>query len=246
MATKITKEKETKAAAKPKKAEPKKTTEKAKAGAKGTNDTKLVFKVTFTDWDAREKGMPYRVIAVSPDCTLYKLAEFLNKSFEFKLDQPFGFYNNLTNWEKATKSFSVMNDEGDIDEKPLKKTLALDVFTEKGMKLLYIFDYADEWRFLIEFVGEEKMKSSEKTPFVMESVGDAPVQDGADLDDDDDDDDIFGEEDDDDDIFSDSPKPTKKKKDADDEFNVDEFDEFAKGGFDDFGGGGFDDFDDKF
>jgi hypothetical protein len=222
--------------------------EKAPAGksAATKSDKKMLFKAIFTDWDAREKGMPYRIIAVESECTLYKLAEMVNKSFNFKLDQPFGFYNNLTKWERSEVSYEMMNELGDIDDKKLKKTPTKSVFTKKGDKYLYFFDYAEEWRFLVEYIGEEKIGAKEKLPFVVEVVGEAPPQYGDSLGlDEDDDDDLFLEEDDEDDIFSDSPKP-KKKKDEDDVFNVDEFDDFAKGGFDDFGSGGFDDFDDKF
>jgi hypothetical protein len=211
------------------------------------SDKKLLFKATFTDWDAREKGMPYRIVAVDSEYSLYKLAEIVNKSFDFKLDQPFGFYNNLTKWELSDVSYEMMDELGDIDDKKLKKTVARSVFAKKGDKMLYFFDYAEEWRFLIEYLGEEKIGAKEKLPFVVEVIGEAPPQYGDSLGlDDDEDDDVFVEEDDEDDIFSDSPKP-RKKKDEDEVFNVDEFDDFAKGGFDDFGsGGGFDDFDDKF
>ena len=44
--------------------------------------------------------------------------------------------------------------------------------------MLFLFDYGDEWHFIVELKGIELSKEGEKYPFVLESIGSAPSQYG--------------------------------------------------------------------
>lgn len=44
--------------------------------------------------------------------------------------------------------------------------------------MLFLFDYGDNWHFIVELKGIESPKEDAKYPFVVESVGYAPPQYG--------------------------------------------------------------------
>jgi hypothetical protein len=210
------------------------------------------LKVTVTDWQARTRGHPYRVLAVPSDLSLYDLAFEINESFAFSFDHAFGFFDNLKNPWRSSEQYELFNDgeledEGELvlaeleeeleqlteeeiaqvdalselppdeakkkliemslkdvpdedkvaaqfflesmlDEvlddalgredgstpKGVKSVMVSEVF-EKGKKLLYLFDYGDEWRFIVECKKVEQADGG-KYPRVLESKGDAPEQ----------------------------------------------------------------------
>jgi hypothetical protein len=210
------------------------------------------LKVTLTDWQARTRGRPYRVLAVPSELNLYNLAFEINESFDFDFDHAFGFFDNLKNPWRADEQYELFNDGeledegemvlaelaggleqlseeemGQIDaladlppdeakkklvEMSLKdvppedkaaaqfflesmadelldeslgeedgatpkgvKGVAVSEAFEKGKKLLYLFDYGDEWRFIVECKKIEENDGG-TYPRVLESKGEAPEQ----------------------------------------------------------------------
>lgn len=218
-----------------------------------------VFKVTLTDWEARVRGYPYRVLAVRETGSLYDLALSINRAFGFDFDHAFGFFDNLKNPYNARERYELFVDlEEDLDEgeledafnaaleeefgdvseaerleleatikemqrltegmdpdearealiaatlqdvpeedkdvargllesvlelpdedepesRSVKNTPVSDAF-KKGKKLLYLFDYGDEWRFIVQCKRIEEAEPKKRYPKVLESVGDAPEQ----------------------------------------------------------------------
>jgi hypothetical protein len=210
------------------------------------------LKVTITDWQAKTRGHPYRVLAVPADLSLYDLAFEINESFGFGFDHAFGFFDNLKNPWRSGEQYELFNDgeledEGEMvlaelaedleelseeemtqvdalselppDEAKKKliemslkdvpaedraaaqfflegmldevlddalsdedgaapkgvKSVAVNQAFEKGKKLLYLFDYGDEWRFIVECKKIERSDGG-KYPRVLESKGEAPEQ----------------------------------------------------------------------
>lgn len=210
------------------------------------------LKVTLTDWQARTRGHPQRVLAVPADTSLYDLAFEINESFDFDFDHAFGFFDNLKNPWRADEQYELFND-GELEdegamvlaeleeeleqlskeemaqvdalselppdeakkkliEMSLKdvppedraaaqfflesmldevldealgaedgaapkgvKSVAVSEAFEKGKKLLYLFDYGDEWRFVVECKKIEPNDGG-KYPRMLESKGEAPEQ----------------------------------------------------------------------
>jgi hypothetical protein len=133
------------------------------------------FKVSLSDWSGNTKGSPYRVIAIPERFTLYELAEEITEAFNFDFDHPFGFYDNI-DWIDS-EGYELFADMGEESEsKGVKKTRAKDVFDEIGKKMLFLFDYGDEWHFIVKLVGVESPSPGIKYPRVLESVGKAPMQ----------------------------------------------------------------------
>lgn len=66
------------------------------------------------------------------------------------------------------------------NEKPpalsVKKTRIAEAFTKLNQKMLFLFDYGDNWRFEVELVRTEPRQSKVRYPSVLERVGKAPKQ----------------------------------------------------------------------
>jgi hypothetical protein len=60
----------------------------------------------------------------------------------------------------------------------VKKTSIAEVFTQPGHKMLFLFDYGDDWRFEVELVRTEPRQSKLSYPSVLQRVGKAPRQYG--------------------------------------------------------------------
>ena len=58
----------------------------------------------------------------------------------------------------------------------VKKTKISQAFISLGEKMLFLFDYGDEWRFAVELKEIRKTEEKESEPVILESIGKAPAQ----------------------------------------------------------------------
>ncbi|MCD6478598.1 MAG: hypothetical protein J7L44_01795 [Candidatus Diapherotrites archaeon] len=136
-----------------------------------------LIKATMSDWYGRTRGMPYRVLAVPEGFTLYNLAEAILDSFDFYFDHAFGFYDNIKSWVESTEGYELFADTAEGSEfKSVKRTEINEVFDKIKKKMLFLFDYGEEWHFIVELKGIESPKGNAKYPLVVESVGKPPPQ----------------------------------------------------------------------
>ncbi|HLE24991.1 MAG TPA: hypothetical protein VI935_05000 [Thermodesulfobacteriota bacterium] len=152
-------------------------TRKAKEGEKI-----CLLKATLKKFSGRvkvSKTFPHRVLAIPQGLTLYKLAEAIVDSFDFYFDHCFGFYDNIKEWIDSVEGYELFADIGEESEfKGVERTKVKKVFDKIEKKMLFLFDYGDNWHFIVELKGIESSKEGEKYPFVTESSGDAPIQYG--------------------------------------------------------------------
>jgi len=150
-----------------------------------------ILKAQLTDWWAREKGYPCRVIAIESKASLEDLALAINRSFDFDFDHAYGFYDDLKDPYGAEERYELFSDlerenpdeTQDAPEEPavdsghqgVKTVTVAEVFTE-GRRLLYLFDYGDEWRFIVTFMRRQQETDLVGYPKVLEGVGKAPEQ----------------------------------------------------------------------
>lgn len=138
-----------------------------------------LIKAILSDWDGHVMGMPYRVLAIPEGSTLYNLAEAIVDSFNFYFDHAFGFYDNIKRWTKSVEGYELFADMGEESKfKGVKRTKVNRAFDKIKKKMLFLFDYGDNWLFIVELKGIESPKEDAKYPFVVESVGDTPPQYG--------------------------------------------------------------------
>ncbi len=121
----------------------------------------------------------YRVVEINGDKSLYSFAELITEVFNFDFDHAFGFYNNIKNTYDSDESYELFVDMGEGGSnnktKGVKKTKIRDVFEPKK-KMLFHFDYGDDWMFLVECLEISDPVLSAKYPKLTKTVGEAPEQ----------------------------------------------------------------------
>lgn len=143
------------------------------------NNQAQSFKVTLSDRNGTVRGRPFRSIAIAAEDSLYDLAEVSIEAFDFDLDHAFGFYDNIKNWTRSEKGYELFADIGEKMKFPgVKGAIINKVFHTPKQKMLLLFDYGDEWHFIVQYLGETDVKPGQKLPLVVESNGDAPDQYG--------------------------------------------------------------------
>ena len=152
----------------------------------------LEMKVVQSDYDLRIRGMPYRVIAVPSNMSLHDFAEVILDSFDFDFDHAFGFYDDLKHPYNAARGYELFADMGEESEYPgVKKTSLDQVFTQPKQKWLFLFDYGDEWNFIVSLIRENEADPEVNYPRILTSKLD-PLPQYPDLDDESDDEDETG------------------------------------------------------
>lgn len=130
---------------------------------------------TFEVWD----GFDYRAkIAISGAISLYGLAEHVIDTIHFDFDHAFGFYGNLDDIYDSEEAYTLFADMGEPvnpKERSVQKTLIEDVF-DKGKKMVFLFDYGDDWQFLLTCKKIEVASSKRKVRKVISEKGERPVQ----------------------------------------------------------------------
>jgi hypothetical protein len=71
--------------------------------------------------------------------------------------------------------FKDIGEETDPGTRSVKKTRLSDAFA-LDKKLLFLFDYGDEWEFIVECAGKEEPLPARKYPFLINKTGVSPEQ----------------------------------------------------------------------
>jgi hypothetical protein len=138
-----------------------------------------IFKVKLLD-----NKKIWREIEIPENRSLYKFAEAITKAFDFYFDHCFGFFSKVTTYESFFDSeekyelFTDLEDEGiePTGAGSVKKTKIKEVWKEKKKKMMFYFDYGDDWRFEVELVDFGEFKKEQKYPKFLRKQGKAPEQ----------------------------------------------------------------------
>ena len=124
-----------------------------------------------------------REIEVLEDISLYKLAEAIVGVYDFDFDHAFGFFSTISEsgYFKSERKYELFTDLEDEGIEPtgagsVKKTKNSEVWKNPGAKMLFLFDYGDEWLFTVELTGFGKKVAKIKYPRVLKSTSTAPEQ----------------------------------------------------------------------
>ncbi|MCL6445541.1 MAG: plasmid pRiA4b ORF-3 family protein [Alicyclobacillus sp.] len=116
----------------------------------------MQLKVTQSDWQARVRGYPYRILEVWAEDTLDLLAKAILDSFDFMDDHMYGFYNQLKRWTDSTERYetgeAIAVSWSRFQSRSVHKTTIASAFDHDKKKLLFLYDYGDEWRFIVQRV----------------------------------------------------------------------------------------------
>lgn len=133
----------------------------------------------------------YRDIEIEGSKSLYKLAETILKAFSFDFDHAFGFYNALSPEDiySADSKYELFADLGDAEPgvRGVQKTKIAQAFPKVGDRMIFLFDYGDEWLFRVSVQEQSSKQPKTRYPRIIASHGDAPPQypDAEEFDDDD-------------------------------------------------------------
>ena len=132
----------------------------------------LVFRVSL-------KPKIYRELEISAASSLYTLAQAIVGCFDFDFDHAFGFFSDLKgNIYRSPVRYELFVDmgEGEDGSRSVKRTRIVAAFPTIGAKMRFLFDYGDEWVFLVELVGRKPKEPKVKLPRLLLATGKAPAQ----------------------------------------------------------------------
>lgn len=122
----------------------------------------------------------FRIIEIKGENTLDELANIIVESFDFDMDHAFGFYNNIDDLYSSDEVYELFADIDGCDPtvdnaQGVKKTKIYSVF-EPEKKMLFLFDYGDDWIFLIECQSMTEPLEKTRYPRITKKVGKSPEQ----------------------------------------------------------------------
>lgn len=129
----------------------------------------LLFKIKHGDWSA-ELQLPVT-------STLADLAETIIRAVGFDMDHCYGFYNNLKRHFDSTEEYTLFADIGEDskdDDTGVENTRIDAVFAPKK-KMLFLFDYGDDWMFQVTCTGEVESRPFRRAK-VLSTTGEPPEQ----------------------------------------------------------------------
>lgn len=137
----------------------------------------------FTTSFFRKKGIS-RDVEILENATLYSLAEAIVRAYGFDFDHAFGFFSDIK--EHCFDSKRKYELFADMKEKDIEPTGAQSVKTTKiskvwlapGDKMMFLFDYGDDWRFVVALKAFGEKVPSKKYPSVSNKISEAPRQYG--------------------------------------------------------------------
>jgi Plasmid pRiA4b ORF-3-like protein len=120
----------------------------------------------------------YRDVAIESKSSLYALAEAITIAFGFDFDHAFGFFSRLTGhvYDSPVRYELFSDAEAGGKSQSVKRATVARAFPRVGSKMLFLFDYGDEWRFQIELMGLGEAAQDGYYPRVIATVGKAPRQ----------------------------------------------------------------------
>jgi len=112
--------------------------------------------------------------------TLENLALAVLAAYKFDCDHCYGFYSKLKgNRSKSDEIYELFADqeEGSYNEnaKGVQETIIEEVFSPKK-RMLFLFDYGDNWEFLLTCNGIVKPEPGVQYPHTRGGKGEAPEQ----------------------------------------------------------------------
>ena len=120
----------------------------------------------------------YRDIEIDSGTSLYDLAGAIVQAFGFDFDHAFGFFSKLTGriFDSPKRYELFVDQEGGGNGKSVKHTTVAQAFPKGGDKMLFVYDYGDEWRFQVEVVERGAQAAGTRYPKILAAVGKAPPQ----------------------------------------------------------------------
>src|SRR4051794_4607972 len=120
----------------------------------------------------------YRDIEIESTDSLHSLAEAITRAFGFDFEHAFGFFSRLTGRVFASPIRYELLADAAISgaSRDVHETSVARAFPRLRSKMLYVYDYGDEWRFRVELIDRGETAAGVAYPRVVAHLGRAPEQ----------------------------------------------------------------------
>lgn len=128
------------------------------------------FKIRHADFSAD--------LVLGGEWSLYELAEFIIKAVGFEFDHAFEFCDDSKEPHRSKERYTLFADAGndpDYDDPGVKGTPVSTVFAPKR-KMLFCFDYGDDWCFLVTCTAVKESEKKRRFRSVLATKGTPPTQ----------------------------------------------------------------------
>lgn len=119
------------------------------------------------------------IIEMTSTGSLADLAEMILKAMDFDDEHAYGFFDNLKNVYRSKEKYTLFADHGegeDDSEKGVSTTTVVTAFPKVGKQLMFLFDYGDDWHFLVTCTGIAGERKSGEAYRVVSVTGERPEQ----------------------------------------------------------------------
>lgn len=124
----------------------------------------------------------FRDVSLASEASFLELYQFITASFNFKGEELGSFFLSNDDWEKGEEITLVdmgFDFPGEV-KRAMADTKLNDLVTEKGQKLICVYDFMRMWCFFIELI-EIKELPTLCTPELILSYGKAPKEDSKEI-----------------------------------------------------------------
>jgi hypothetical protein len=120
----------------------------------------------------------WRKIEVRGDQTLNDLSNAIFTAFDFGEWHLYSFFMSGRAWDASTEYAGPDSgrDIGFRRPKKAKSTEIASLVLEPKTRFLYLFDYGEEWRFEVQFIGKAALDGDAKYPRIIDKKGESPPQ----------------------------------------------------------------------
>jgi Plasmid pRiA4b ORF-3-like protein len=137
--------------------------------------------LVFDVWLFGEKNAKIvRKIQIAGTKSLYHFAKIITKAFGFCFDHCFAFQERLEKGSFKGRVFELFVDIGEEPTSPeargVQKVRIEEAFRNPGERMIFLFDYGDNWNFFVELKEVKQAEQWNLKPVVLESIGKAPMQ----------------------------------------------------------------------
>lgn len=114
----------------------------------------------------------WRKVVLSAQDTMDDLNNIILKAYQFDRDHLYSFFMDATKW--SDDCIASPHDYGDHPNAAKVQIGAVGLYV--GQKILYLYDYGDEWCFDVEVEKIEEKGQQVVSPYIKEEKGTAPAQ----------------------------------------------------------------------
>ena len=135
------------------------------------------FRAWVSNFNATSRGRPSCDILLDADATGEDLVDAVLDGFKFDNDHLHLISDNLKNPYRGVERYGMkIEDSYDDDIGYTSDVTVAQIFNTTKKKMMILFDFGDEWLFLVQLIEIRPLGSNEKLPSIVGKSGTPPVQ----------------------------------------------------------------------